>query len=174
VHCRKSAQHKASLLTLIFHFVPDPQLRESSQYLHFNLGGVHYLLSSSASEAIELRDNLTVNTAAVGNVGAWRSNDDTRWPAYCLDRDLRVSREDAWERAIFLDARPNPVGLLANQVQMLPSGETEVVSFTPLGPPPTPAGHLFTGAWVRGPQVVLVFDPAALTAYLQGLEPQPA
>ena len=110
-------------------------MRESSQYLRFNLGGVHYLLSSSASEAIELRDNLTVNTAAAGNVGAWRSSDDTRWSAYCLGRDLRVSREDAWERAIFLDARPNPVGLLANQVQMLPSGETEVVPFTPLGPP---------------------------------------
>ncbi len=145
-------------------------MRDANQYLRFDLGGVHYLLASSASEAIELRDNMTINTATTGNVGAWRSNDEARWPAYCLDRELRVSREDAWERAIFLDARPHPVGLLASQVQVLPSGETEIVPFTPLGPAPTPVGHLFTGVWVRGLQAILVFEPQALAAYLQGVE----
>lgn len=140
------------------------------QYLRFNLGGVPYLLSGRASVAIDQRHNLEVNDTGDGNVSAWRAHDTGRWPAFCLDREVRVSHRDDWEHAIFLDARPYPVGLIADQVELMAQGEVHVVPFTPLGPPPTRVGHLFTGAWVRGARAVLVFDPDALVAYLQGLE----
>lgn len=130
---------------------------------------MYYLLTGGASLSIDQRDQLEINADTTGQVSAWRSHDGARWPAYCLDRELRVSRREDWERAIFLDAMPHPVGLVVDQVQLMSQGEAEVVGFVPLGPPPTRIGHLFTGAWVRGTQVLLVFDPSALTAYLQSL-----
>ncbi|MFQ5994763.1 MAG: hypothetical protein ACE5K1_06680 [Acidiferrobacterales bacterium] len=144
-------------------------MKDSSQYLRLRLGGAHYLLTSSASLTIEQRQNLTLNSGETGNVGAWHSQGEVRWPAYPLDQDLRVTRQCEWESAIFLDARPQPVGLLVGNAQMLSEEEAEVTSFTPVGPAPTGAGHLFAGAWVRGSQVVLVLEPAALIAYLTSL-----
>jgi hypothetical protein len=144
-------------------------LAQSDEYLRFTLGGVPYLLASSASCAIEKRDALTLNTTGKGKVAAWSLQGNDRWPAYCFDRELRVSLRDNWERAIFLEARPLPVGVAADSVQLLGQGEAVVSAFTPLGPAPTRAGHLFTGAWVVGPQAILVFDAATLAAFLQGL-----
>ncbi len=129
-----------------------------------------YLLSGRASVAIDQRDNLELNESTRSQISAWRKQDGDRWPAFCLDRDLKVAHRREWDRAIFLEARPYPVGLIADQVELMVEGEVEVVPFTPLGPPPTRVGHLFTGAWVRGPRVILVFDADALAAYLQSLE----
>jgi len=126
-------------------------LRNSNQYLRFSLAGAYYLISGT------------------GQVCAWRLHDGTRWPVYCLDQDFKVVQRDDWERAIFLDARPTPVGLTTDQVQLLPEGEAQITLFTPLGPPVTTAGHLFSGAWVRGSQAILVFDPEVLTTFLHDL-----
>lgn len=141
----------------------------SNQYLRFGIGGTYYLISGAVSVAIDQRENLEINQSGTGQASAWRPHDDTRWPAYCLDRDFKVAPRDDWERAIFLEAQPTPVGLIADEVQLLPEGEAQVTAFTPLGPPATAAGHLFSGAWVIGSQAVLVFDPKALTTFLQGL-----
>jgi len=56
-----------------------------------------------------------------------------------------------------------------DEVQLLPRADTIVTPFTPLGHPPTRLGHLFAGAWVTGNRLMLVFDPKAIVAYLQGL-----
>ncbi len=144
-------------------------MRNSNQYLRFSLAGAYYLISGSVSVAIDQRDSLEINKTGTGQVCAWRLHDGTRWPVYCLDQDFKVVQRDDWERAIFLDARPTPVGLTTDQVQLLPEGEAQITLFTPLGPPVTTAGHLFSGAWVRGSQAILVFDPEVLTTFLHDL-----
>lgn len=144
-------------------------MRDSNQYLRFSLGDATYLVSGAANVAIDQRDSLEINKAGTGLVSAWRSHDGARWPAYCLDHDFKVTHRDDWERAIFLEAQPTPMGLIADQVQLLPEGEAQVTPFVPLGAPATAGGHLFSGAWVRGSEAILVFDPRVLTAFLSNL-----
>lgn len=144
-------------------------MADPNQYLRVQLGGVSYLLPSTAGFTIEQRENLIANKSPEGNIAAWRSVRSTRFPAYCLDANLRVTRHHQWHRAVFLEAKPQAVGLVADEVQLLPRAETTISPFTPLGLPPTHAGHLFSGAWVTGNRVTLVFDAKALASYLQGL-----
>lgn len=135
-----------------------------NQYLRIALNGSTMLLPSGLSAAIEQRDALTPN-AGGGKVTAWRVHRGRRFPAYCLDAALQPVRRDDWERAVFLDG----VGLIVDEVQMLGRAETTVHPFTPLGPAPTPAGHLYNGAWVESHRATLVLDPRALVVYLQNL-----
>jgi len=144
-------------------------LADPNQYLRMQLDGVSYLLPGVAGFTIEQRENLVTNKSPDGNVAAWRSVRSTRLPAYCLDANLRVTRHQQWHRAVFLDAQPQAVGLVAVEVQLLPRAETVISPFMPLGLPPTRAGHLFSGAWVTGNRVILVFNPEALRSYLQSL-----
>jgi len=137
---------------------------ELNQYLRITFNGTGALLPSGASAAIEQRDALTPN-AGRGKVTAWRTHRGRRLPAYCLDQALQPVRRDDWVRAIFLDG----VGLVVDEIQMLGRTEASVQPFTPLGPAPTPVGHLYNGAWVEGQRATLVLDPRALVAYLQGL-----
>lgn len=139
------------------------------QYLRLQLGGTSYLLPHSSGFTLEQRESLITNKSPEGNVAAWRSARSVRHPAFCLDAALRVTRHHHWHRAVFLDAVPHAVGLVAEEVQMLPRAETTVTPFTPLGHPPARHGHLFSGAWVTGNRVLLVFDPQAIVAYLQSL-----
>lgn len=146
-------------------------MTDSNQYLRLVIGGVNYLLPGTLRYTIEQRDGLVVNDASDTPVAAWRTLRSGRWPAYALDGDLRPSRAPAnWQRALFLEASPgHTVGMVVEEVHMLARGEAQTVSFTPPGPPPTTAGHLFSNAWVNGNRVVLVFEARALIAYLQGL-----
>lgn len=140
-------------------------MADLNQYLRLRVNGSSVLLPGRASAAIESRDALTVNTGG-GKVAAWRVHRGRRLPAYCLDDRLKPVRRDGWERAVFLDG----VGLVVDEVQMLGRSEGGAVHpFTPLGPPPTLAGHLYNGAWVEGQRATLVLDPRALVAYLQAI-----
>jgi len=139
------------------------------QYLRLVIGGTAFLLPSVMRYTIEQREALTENTAARSPVAAWRTVRGTRWPAYSLGADLTAHPAGEWHRAVFLEARPQNVGIIVDEVQLLPRGETEVANFTPLGPAPTRFGHLFNGAWVAGREVTLVFEPTALIGYLQSL-----
>lgn len=139
-------------------------MAESVQYLRIGLQGTDYLLPSDASSSIEQRENLVVNSEG-GTAGAWLQSRRGRWPAYCLDRTLSFSQDSRWQRAVFVDAQPHPVGLLADEIQLLPR-QVRIEPFTPLGHPPSGAGHLFNGAWLREGGLTLVFDPKALVAYL--------
>lgn len=144
-------------------------MSDTNQYLSLELGSAIFLLPNGSGFTIEQRENLIANKSSDGNVAAWRSVHSKRMPAYCLDASLRVTRHQHWHRAVFLDASPHAVGLVVDDVELLPRAETTVAPFTPLGPPPTRVGHLFSGGWVTGHRVILVFDPPALVAYLQGL-----
>jgi hypothetical protein len=145
-------------------------LAESTQYLRIGLWGVEYLLPSSASLSIEQRENLILNGGPVDtNITAWRAVNSERWPAFYLNAELELTRGDNWQRAVFLEATPHPIGLIADEVQLLPRTDVHIEPFTPLGLAPTPGGHLFSGAWVRANQVILLFEPNGLISYLQKL-----
>ena len=142
----------------------------TGQYLRIVLAGMDFLLPSSASIAIEQRDSLVENGDDDSPAVAWQESKGIRWPAFHLDRDLHVTKSDDWQRAVFLNARPHPVGLVANEIQLMPRSDVPVETFHPLGVPHSTHGHLFSAAWVNGNDVVLVFDPKALSGYLAGLE----
>jgi hypothetical protein len=139
------------------------------QYLRLQIGGVNYLLPGTQRYTVEQRDSLIPNHDADSHVSAWRSVRAVRWPAYCLDGNLRVRKRDDWQRAVFLEATPTAVGLIVDEVQLLARGDTAMAAFTPLGPAPTSAGQLFSGAWVSGRKVMLMFEPSALIAHLRSL-----
>ena len=147
-------------------------MTESNQYLRLQFGKTSYLLPSASGYNIEQRESLTINKSPDGNVAAWRTVRQTRLPAYCLDATLRVSRRQHWHRAVFLEAVPHAVGLVVDEIELMPREQTTISPFTPLGLPPTRIGHLFSGGWVSGNSVILVFDPKAFIAYLQNLGEQ--
>lgn len=102
-------------------------------------------------------------------VSAWRESAAGRWPAYCLDDDLIPSLRHDWVRAVFVQAQPNPIGLIGDEIQLVNIDPEDVAPFTPLGPPATSAGHMFTAAYVRGESVSMILDPHALVSYLTAL-----
>jgi hypothetical protein len=144
-------------------------MADTHQYLRLQLGKVNYLLPSTSSFSIEQRESMIPNPAPRERVAAWRTVRSGRWPAYCLDDELKVTRRDGWQRAVFLEARPVSLGIIVDEVQLLPRSDTEITPFIPLGAPPTRFGHLFSGAWITGKQVMLVFEARALVAYLQSI-----
>lgn len=141
-------------------------MTDGHQYLRLSLQHMDYLLPSEASISIEQRDHLLSADADDGAVSAWRGTHNQRWPAFYLDGGLMPSRSDSWQRAIFIDGLPHPLGLIADEIQLLPRAEVHIEPFTPLGPPPSPAGPVFAGAWIRNSELVMVLDPKGLIGYL--------
>lgn len=146
-------------------------MADTNQYLRLTIGNTYYLLPSSIRYSIEPRDGLTANDSSTSPVAAWRVFRNGRWPAYALDANLRPARPPAdWQRALYLESSPgHTIGLIVSDAHLLSRGEVQAVVFTPPGPPPTPAGHLFTHAWVNENRVTLVIEPRTLIAYLNGL-----
>ncbi|OGI42015.1 MAG: hypothetical protein A2150_05655 [Candidatus Muproteobacteria bacterium RBG_16_64_11] len=144
-------------------------MADPTQYLRIEIDGAQYLLPSAASLAIEQRDHLVVNDTDDTPAAAWRVTKSARWPAYCLDRSFKPVKHGRWQRAVFLDASPHPIGLMTGEAQLMARTELRVEPFSPPGPAPSRFGHLFNGAWVEGSRAVLVLDPAALIGFLQGL-----
>lgn len=145
-------------------------MADNKQYLRIGLMGVDYLLPNNTSYTIEKRETLEINDAAGAVIAAWQVTPAGRAPAYSLGADLNPLPRHAWQRAVFLKSGQQSFGLIADELQLLPHAEVRVERFTPLGPAPTTAGHLFGGAWVRaGHAPVLVFELTALIAHLYRL-----
>lgn len=142
----------------------------AEQYLRLKIAGVNYLLPGGAGYTIEQRENLEPEPGK-SHIVAWRAGRGRaeRAPTLALDEELRPTRREDWQRAVFIGAGADAIGVAVDEVQLMPRSETPVTPFTPLGPPATRRGHLFTRAWVAGTNVTLVFDPQALAGYLQGL-----
>lgn len=140
----------------------------ASQYLQFRVGGQDFLLPSQASIAIEPQAQLLPESGHPF-VAAWRAVLSDRWPVFHLEASLAERGRDSWEKAIFVDAKPFPVGLAASQLFLLPK-ETRIEVFLPPGDAPTTAGPLFSAARVEGKKVTLAFSATALVLYLKGLE----
>ncbi len=146
-------------------------MAESRQYLRVGLMGVDYLLPNSTSYVIEKREHLEINDAPGAFIAAWQATPSGRAPAYSVDANLNPLSRHAWQRAVFFQAGGQTLGLIADELQLLAREDVRVEPFTPPGAAPTPAGHLFGGAWVRGGHApVLVFEPGALADYLMRLE----
>ncbi len=144
-------------------------MAESYQYLRLTFAGGSYLLPSTAGFTIEQRESLHLNGDLTAHVTAWRVTRNARWPAYALDQEFQVTRRDDWQRAVFVEAMPHAIGIIVDDVHLLPRSPAQASTFTPLGPVPTAAGHLFNGAWIADGQMMLVLDPPAFVRYLQGL-----
>ena len=142
-------------------------MKTQGQYARVQLHGANYLLPSTVGLVIEQRDALQPNTEG-GNATAWRTRHETRWPAYSLDAAFKLTQRKQWQRALFLDAGADSVGVIVDEVQMLARADIQISPFTPLGPAPTRYGHLFNGAWVEGRAATLVIDPKTFMAYLHG------
>jgi hypothetical protein len=143
-------------------------MAQSNQFLRIEIDGNSYLLPGSASFAIEQRDHLVANDTDNTPVAAWRVTKSERWPAYCLDRQFKPVKHCHWQRAVFLEGAPHPIGLAVGEAQLMARTEVRVEPFTPPGRPPAD-GHLFNGAWVDGARAMLVLNPAALVGYLRRL-----
>jgi hypothetical protein len=144
-------------------------MADTQQYMRITLAGTDYLLAGGAGHHIESRDMLETNDDGSA-ICAWHTVSGRRAPAYALDADLTPAYRRDWQRAIFLDARPHPVGLVVDHLEMLGRGDVQVEPFTPLGRSTGPVGHLFHAAWVQaGVYPVLVIDTPALISYLQAI-----
>lgn len=141
-------------------------MRTQAQYARLQLHGANYLVPSTIGLVIEQRDALQPNTEG-GNVSAWRTRHDQRWPAYSLDPAFKVTPRKHWNRALFLEAGNDSVGVIVDEVQMLSRADIQISAFTPLGTSPTRHGLLFNGAWIEGRHATLVIDPKVFLAYLQ-------
>ena len=139
------------------------------QYLRLKMDGAVFLLPSTASLAIEKRESLTTSTGST-LVAAWRETSADRWPAYSLDSLLQPAPRSSWSRAVFLNATPHAIGVVADEVQLISTDSLQIVPFHPPGPAPTALGHLFNGAHIEGDDVFLVLEPNALITYLGSLE----
>lgn len=142
-------------------------MRTQAQYARVQLHGANYLLPSTVGLVIEQRDALQPN-AEGGDVTAWRTRHETRWPAYSLDAAFKLTHQKKWQRALFFEAGADSVGVIVDEAQMLARADIQISPFTPLGPAPTRHGHLFNGAWIEGRTATLVIDPKTFMAYLQG------
>lgn len=141
-------------------------MADNRQYLRIAFTGTDYLLPGSAGFAIEKRETLEPGSPG-SPVAAWHDTPHGRVPAYSLDAELNLFPRHGWQRAVFLQGQPR-VGIVADELQLLAREDVRIEMFRPLGPPPTPSGHLFSGAWVRpGRAPVLMFEPRALADYLQ-------
>lgn len=146
-------------------------MTETRQFLRIGLMGVDYLLPNSTSYVIEKREHLEINDTPGALIAAWQATPSGRAPAYSVDANLNPLPRNAWQRAVFLQAGNQTLGLVADELQLLAREDVRVEPFMPPGPAPTPAGQLFSGAWVRAGQMpVLVFEPRALADYLTQLE----
>jgi hypothetical protein len=144
-------------------------MADPGQFLRLNIGGGNYLLPSTAGFTIEQRDSLQINDTPSSRVAAWRMVRNSRWPAYAVDRDFLPQRRDDWQRAVFVEAMPHAIGVVVDDVHLLARAQAQVTPYHPLGPVPTRAGHLFSGAWVTDTELMLVLEPKAFVLYLQSL-----
>lgn len=144
-------------------------MAKAKQYLRVQIGEALFLLPGASGYAVEQRENLsTAGTTAP--VVAWRTVRNRRLPAYALDAGLKPVKRSNWQRAVFIESAPGDgAGFVVDDVHMLAEEDVTVASFEPLGAAPTPAGHVFGGAWLADKRVMLVFEPRALVAYLQSL-----
>src|SRR5581483_5589450 len=102
-----------------------------------------------------------------GPVLAWRQTRSGRWPAYGLNASFAVSRPAHWQRAVFLDAAGQPIGVVADEVNLLGRGDMHVAPYRPRGAPPTRFAHLFIAAGADRDRPPYVIDPRSLAGSLR-------
>lgn len=138
-------------------------------YLEFGFAGHRFLLPNSHELVIEPRENMEIEQK--GYAAALRRVQGVIWLAYALDSEFKAVPESPWTRAIFLDTQGRrPVGLLVEDMRLVPLDTLRIEPFTPLGPTPVSGQHLFQAAAMGAQSLTLVMAPVALAAYLRAQE----
>ncbi|HUW98816.1 MAG TPA: hypothetical protein VMV40_08260 [Acidiferrobacter sp.] len=135
-------------------------------YLELQFAGRTFLLPNTSDLLIEPRENMHIERK--GQAAALRVVQGVASPAYILDADLRPIMESQWTRAVFLGVNSGRlVGLLIDDLRLLPADTLRIEPFTPLGPVPKTGYHLFDAAAMATSTLTLVFSSVGLAAYLQ-------
>ena len=138
-------------------------------YLELRFAGQKFLMPNGPDIVVEPRENMQVERA--GRAAAMRNVQDVSWFAYALGPDWAPVPESGWTRAVFLTVGPGrPVGLLVDDLKLLPADSLRIEAFTPLGPAPVPGRHLFVAAAMTLSAVTLVLAAGAVASYLRALE----
>ena len=137
-------------------------------YLELRFAGQTFLMPNIPAISVEPRENMQIERS--GRAAAQRMVQGESWLAYALGPDWSPLSESDWTRAVFLGLGASPpVGLLVDDVKLLPAGTLRIEPFTPLGPAPVPGRHLFPAAAVGRGALTLVMAPEGLAAYLRSL-----
>lgn len=138
-------------------------------YLELKFAGHTFLMPNSSELLIEPRENMQVERK--GQAAAKRSMQGAEWLAYALDAQMGTLPESSWTRAVFMNVNAaRPVGLLVDDLRLLPVDGLRIEPFVPLGPAPDTGYHLFNAASMQSATLTLVFAPLGLAAYLQSRE----
>ena len=138
-------------------------------YLQLRFAGQVFLMPNLPDILVEPRENMQVERN--GRAAAQRTVQGVSWLAYALGPDWAPLPESGWTRAVFLGVgTARPVGLLVDELHLLPAGDLRIAPFTPLGPAPVPGRHLFPGAAVGRNDLTLVLATDAVASYLRALE----
>ena len=138
-------------------------------YLEVRFAGQTFLLPNAPDLLVEPRENMQLERK--GQAAASRNVQGVVWLAYALDANMQPLPESAWTRAIFLNvASRQPVGLLVDDLKLLPVDGLRIEPFIPLGPVPQTGHHLFNAAAMQTATPTLIFAPVGLAAYLQAQE----
>ncbi|WP_298136619.1 hypothetical protein [Acidiferrobacter sp.] len=138
-------------------------------YLQLRFSGQVFLMPNLPDIVVEPRENMLVEPK--GQAAARRSVQGASWVAYALGPDWTPVPEGPWTRAVFLGIHgARPVGLLVDDLKLLPAIGLRIEPFTPLGPAPVPGRNLFPGVEMRQGNPTLVLAADVLASYLHALE----
>ncbi len=137
-------------------------------YLELRFAGQVFLMPNGSDISVEPRENMQLEQR--GRAAALRTVQGESWLAYALGPDWSPRPDAPWTRAVFLNnGASQPVGVLVDDLKLLPVGSMRIEPFTPLGPAPVPGRHLFPAAAVGGGAPILVISPEGLATYLRSL-----
>lgn len=143
-------------------------MTDIKHYLEIVLDGATFLLPHVPGIQVEVRENMQVE--AIGVVAARRHVQGAAWPALALDRNLMPCLDSPWTRAVFLPPNERPVGLLINDMKLVPADSLRIEPFIPLGARAPGDPLVFDAAAMTGRGLTLVFSPPGLTHYLLAQE----
>lgn len=137
-------------------------------YVELRFSGCTFLLPNVPNLLVEPYENMRVEPH--GKVGAYRSVQGAHWPAFSLNAALQPVLGVPWTRAVFLTTTGRPVGLLVEDLKLVPTDSLRLEPYMPLGPQPLGSVHVFDKAAMHARGLTLVFSPSGLAAYLLAQE----
>lgn len=143
-------------------------MTDIKHYLQVAFDGSTFLLPHVPGLQVEVRENMQIEAAGV--VAARRYVQGAAWPALALDRALMPCRDSPWTRAVFLHAGEQPIGLLVDDMTLLPLDSLRIEPFIPLGLRASDGPPVFGAAAMTDGGLTLVFSPPGLAHYLLAQE----
>jgi len=135
-------------------------------YLECSFAHHRFLIPNDSDLLVESRENMQIEKK--GRAAATRRVQGALWRAYALDGEFKPVLESGWTRAVFLETHDSrPVGLLVDDLNVLPVDTLRIEPFTALGPAPVPGHHLFQAAAMSPRGLTLVLTPSVLALYLR-------